>query len=190
MMSSAGITGFQGTISVPGKRNGPPADAWRACFLGAGDRTRTGDIQLGKLTLYQLSYTRVRGTEIRLRGWVVKEVRRWRALFGAALPALLGGAGQADLLDGQDAGLGALEEFGDAAHGGRAPGAAGGGIEALQASGDVDLALHARAPEVGAQARFDTPDVVPHRGFALGMGRQFGRAHGAGEWHRIGTCRP
>ncbi len=25
---------------------------------GAGDRTRTGDIQLGKLTLYQLSYTR------------------------------------------------------------------------------------------------------------------------------------
>ena len=25
----------------------------------AGDRTRTGDIQLGKLTLYQLSYTRV-----------------------------------------------------------------------------------------------------------------------------------
>ena len=24
----------------------------------AGDRTRTGDIQLGKLTLYQLSYTR------------------------------------------------------------------------------------------------------------------------------------
>ena len=28
----------------------------------AGDRIRTGDIQLGKLTLYQLSYT---------RGWVV-----------------------------------------------------------------------------------------------------------------------
>src|SRR5690606_34713761 len=28
-------------------------------FLGAGDRTRTGDILLGKQTLYQLSYTRV-----------------------------------------------------------------------------------------------------------------------------------
>ena len=27
-------------------------------FLGAGDRVRTGDIQLGKLTLYQLSYAR------------------------------------------------------------------------------------------------------------------------------------
>ncbi len=25
---------------------------------GAGDRARTGDIQLGRLTLYQLSYTR------------------------------------------------------------------------------------------------------------------------------------
>jgi hypothetical protein len=28
----------------------------------AGDGTRTRDIQLGKLTLYQLSYTRVGGT--------------------------------------------------------------------------------------------------------------------------------
>ena len=27
-------------------------------ILGAGDRIRTGDIQLGKLTLYQLSYAR------------------------------------------------------------------------------------------------------------------------------------
>jgi hypothetical protein len=26
----------------------------------AGDRARTGDIQLGRLALYQLSYTRVR----------------------------------------------------------------------------------------------------------------------------------
>jgi hypothetical protein len=27
--------------------------------MGAGDRTRTGDIQLGRLALYQLSYSRV-----------------------------------------------------------------------------------------------------------------------------------
>jgi len=27
--------------------------------FGAGNRVRTGDIQLGKLTLYQLSYARV-----------------------------------------------------------------------------------------------------------------------------------
>ena len=27
--------------------------------LGAGDRVRTGDVQLGRLTLYQLSYSRV-----------------------------------------------------------------------------------------------------------------------------------
>ena len=31
--------------------------------LKAGDRIRTGDIQLGKLTLYQLSYTRTRSTD-------------------------------------------------------------------------------------------------------------------------------
>ncbi len=29
---------------------------------GVGDRARTGDIQLGRLTLYQLSYTRVLGS--------------------------------------------------------------------------------------------------------------------------------
>jgi hypothetical protein len=29
-------------------------------FCEAGDRARTGDIQLGRLALYQLSYTRVR----------------------------------------------------------------------------------------------------------------------------------
>ena len=32
------------------------------CFgIGAGDRIRTGDIDLGKVALYQLSYSRVRG---------------------------------------------------------------------------------------------------------------------------------
>ena len=30
----------------------------RVCPSRAGDRARTGDIQLGRLTLYQLSYTR------------------------------------------------------------------------------------------------------------------------------------
>ena len=29
----------------------------------AGDRSRTGDLQLGKLTLYQLSYARNRSTD-------------------------------------------------------------------------------------------------------------------------------
>ena len=31
--------------------------------MEAGDRSRTGDLQLGKLTLYQLSYARNRSTE-------------------------------------------------------------------------------------------------------------------------------
>ena len=35
--------------------SGPPGRVQ----AGAGDRIRTGDIQLGKLTLYQLSYARV-----------------------------------------------------------------------------------------------------------------------------------
>jgi hypothetical protein len=33
---------------------------WRAARCEAGDRARTGDIQLGRLALYQLSYTRAR----------------------------------------------------------------------------------------------------------------------------------
>src|SRR5271165_698339 len=32
---------------------------------GAGDRVRTGDVQLGRLTLYQLSYARA----VRLQSW-------------------------------------------------------------------------------------------------------------------------
>ena len=36
--------------------------------LGAGNRVRTGDIQLGKLTLYQLSYAR-KLTVTGARGW-------------------------------------------------------------------------------------------------------------------------
>jgi hypothetical protein len=31
--------------------------------IGAGDRVRTGDVQLGRLTLYQLSYSRMRVVE-------------------------------------------------------------------------------------------------------------------------------
>ena len=35
------------------------ASSMCACdFAGAGDRVRTGDVQLGRLTLYQLSYSR------------------------------------------------------------------------------------------------------------------------------------
>jgi len=37
---------------------------------GAGDRIRTGDIQLGRLKLYQLSYTRERE----------EEERKWRVM--------------------------------------------------------------------------------------------------------------
>ena len=31
-------------------------------LLRAGNRIRTGDVQLGKLTLYQLSYSRIKST--------------------------------------------------------------------------------------------------------------------------------
>ena len=41
---------------------GVPGEADHASRLRAGDGTRTRDIQLGKLTLYQLSYTRAKRT--------------------------------------------------------------------------------------------------------------------------------
>ncbi len=40
------------------RRPEPRAGAW---VFGAGDRTRTGDIHLGKVVLYQLSYARLVG---------------------------------------------------------------------------------------------------------------------------------
>ena len=36
-------------------------------FLRAGDRVRTGDIQLGRLTLYQLSYSRLSSANIKFK---------------------------------------------------------------------------------------------------------------------------
>ena len=49
--------GHQGQSKRKRRRAGKPCGAW--CFLKAGDRNRTGDPQLGKLMLYQLSYARV-----------------------------------------------------------------------------------------------------------------------------------
>ena len=46
-----------------------PAEIW------AGDRVRTGDIQLGRLTLYQLSYSRLNCGESRIRTCEVKNSR-------------------------------------------------------------------------------------------------------------------
>ena len=39
--------------------NAPPLEAWQGVGSNrAGDRTRTGDVQLGKLAFYQLNYAR------------------------------------------------------------------------------------------------------------------------------------
>ena len=46
-----------GTSSLPRKRS--TTELHRLVILRAGDRVRTGDIQLGRLTLYQLSYSRI-----------------------------------------------------------------------------------------------------------------------------------
>ena len=43
------------TSSLPRKRSTPELHRQKR----AGDRVRTGDIQLGRLTLYQLSYSRL-----------------------------------------------------------------------------------------------------------------------------------
>ena len=37
----------------------PPIYEGRVCLAEAGDRARTGDPNLGKVVLYQLSYTRI-----------------------------------------------------------------------------------------------------------------------------------
>src|SRR3954471_3511852 len=53
------------TSSCP-ERQRPPGERQAAfgssSLIRAGDRTRTGDVQLGKLAFYQLNYARVRGT--------------------------------------------------------------------------------------------------------------------------------
>ena len=50
------MTGFEPvTSSLPRKRSTPELHRLKR---RAGDRVRTGDIQLGRLTLYQLSYSR------------------------------------------------------------------------------------------------------------------------------------
>src|SRR5690606_1443746 len=41
--------------------------------LRAGSRSRTGGLQLGKLTLYQLSYTRINGINIRGFGSLLQQ---------------------------------------------------------------------------------------------------------------------
>ena len=52
------MTGFEPvTSSLPRKRSTP--ELHRLKIFRAGDRVRTGDIQLGRLTLYQLSYSRI-----------------------------------------------------------------------------------------------------------------------------------
>ena len=43
---------------IGGKGGGPRAESHKI-EVGAGDRIRTGDINLGKVALYQLSYSRV-----------------------------------------------------------------------------------------------------------------------------------
>ena len=59
------VTGVYSTVSdcitPPSVRLWDTAVRIRLWKFGAGDRIRTGDIDLGKVALYQLSYSRVRG---------------------------------------------------------------------------------------------------------------------------------
>ena len=47
------------TSSLPRKRSTPELHRLVQLKIRAGDQVRTGDIQLGRLTLYQLSYSRI-----------------------------------------------------------------------------------------------------------------------------------
>src|SRR5262245_29198384 len=68
----------------PRKRTNPGAVRPGSSFSGAGDRIRTDDNNLGKVVLYQLSYTRVPRMKPRGRG-PVKDVRVRRVTPSAAL---------------------------------------------------------------------------------------------------------
>ena len=59
------------TSSLPRKRSTP--ELHRRKKKRARDRVRTGDIQLGRLTLYQLSYSRLNCGESRIRTCEVKK---------------------------------------------------------------------------------------------------------------------
>ena len=65
-------------------RNVLRAGDGRRCVFGAGDRVRTGDIDLGKVALYQLSYSRSEAYSTFCNDIVVKSIhltatRRFRA---------------------------------------------------------------------------------------------------------------
>ena len=55
--------------------------------IGAGDRIRTGDIDLGKVALYQLSYSRARG------GKDLKGQTHCRASYGESQISAVVGSG-------------------------------------------------------------------------------------------------
>ena len=57
-----GVTGGGVALRKEKGRGKRPSDRLR---IGAGNRTRTGDINLGKVALYQLSYSRLPGTYFR-----------------------------------------------------------------------------------------------------------------------------
>lgn len=55
-MTRTGVRGVFGVIFVPGEFDINVGKL--RLYLRAGDRTRTGDVQLGKLAFYQLNYAR------------------------------------------------------------------------------------------------------------------------------------
>ena len=55
------------TLGLPGNRETLRQRAQLVVNQGAGDRTRTGDVQLGKLAFYQLNYARKTGQRRRLQ---------------------------------------------------------------------------------------------------------------------------
>ena len=64
-------------MSPTSYQTAPPRDQKGLCeitWLGAGDRVRTGDPQLGRLMLYQLSYSRANLFSLGNLSWKVNQL--------------------------------------------------------------------------------------------------------------------
>ena len=84
-VTALAISGMKGTLLLARSRTENRVGAGFLC--GADDRVRTGDLNLGKVALYQLSYVRNRLLMLALRcGFTNRkahsQLRRWERIIG------------------------------------------------------------------------------------------------------------
>ena len=74
-------------LKQPAEFGRPCVQLLESAINRAGDRTRTGDVQLGKLAFYQLNYARgERENYASARGWDRADNRSWVACISGSDP--------------------------------------------------------------------------------------------------------